>query len=163
MAIPYYSLLDISSRKGMPKEYLPYPKSQFIFKLQYKDMFIHNITTQRLKNAINKAILLPKLTVMHKTQRMFRSSVKNKALVPNTSKCVYELTYGTMLIYTHKGIFTKMVTAKHLLDNEHSVDLNIAFKVINKQMGFKSLLYVETCTIRLHQLDLCVQKQMVVE
>ena len=56
----------------------------------------------------------------------------------------------------------KSSITKHLLDTEHSVDPKVAFRVINKQARSKSLKYAEACAIRLHQLDLCVQKEMIV-
>ena len=53
----------------------------------------------------------------------------------------------------------KSSITKHLLDTRHSVGPKIAFRVINKHTGCKSLKYAEACAVKLHQTDLCVQKK----
>ena len=72
--------------QGNAERVLTVPKKPVYIHLQYKDGFIHNNITPRLK-----MIYTAKLKVMHKTQRMLWSSVNEKAAVLDTSNCIYEL------------------------------------------------------------------------
>ena len=162
----------------MLKKYLPYPKTCYI-QLQCKDDFIHNIITQRLKNAVKKTFFAAKLIILNETRSMLRSPAKDKATVLDTSNCIYEFTCickSTYLGRTEQSSSTrinehlpkwllqseekipKSSITKHLMDTGHSMEPKIVFRVINKQMRSKSLEYAEACAIKLHQPDLCVRK-----
>ena len=159
------------------------PQKPVHIQLQYKDEFVPNIITQHLKNAIKKSFFATKLIILNKTRNMLQSSTKDKARVLDTYNYVYELTcicgskyigrterclstrikehLPKWLLQSEEKI-TKSSITKHLLDTEHSADPKVAFRVINKQTRSKSLKYAEVCAIRLHQPDLCVQKEMIV-
>ena len=144
------------------------PKKPVYIQLQYKDEFIHNIITQRLKNAVKKTFFAAKLVILNKTRSMLRPSAKGKAPVLDTSNCIYEFTcicgskyvgrterYLSTRIKEHlpkwllqsEEKIPKSSITKHLLDTKHSVDPKVAFRVINKQTRSKSLKYAELCAI----------------
>ena len=169
--------------KGNAEKVPTVPKKPVFIQLQYKDEVIHNIITQRLKNAIKKTFFAAKLIILNKTRSMLRPSAKDKAPVLHTSNCIHEFTCicGSKYIgRTERCLSTcikehlpkwlmqseekipKSSITKHLLDTEHSVDPKVAFRVINKQIHSKSLKYAEACAMRLHQPDLCIQKGMIV-
>ena len=146
----------------MLKEYLPYPKSLFLssYNIKMNLSTILSLNASRMPSSRHFLLLNTK-----------HASAKDKAPVLDTFNCIYEFTcisgskyIGRMerclstrikehlpkwLMLSEEKIPKSSIT-KHLLDIEHSVDLKVCSRVINKQTRSKSLKYAGARAIRLH-------------
>ena len=157
--------------------------------MQFLGDNISEILTGHLRNAVKRALPATELRCIFKTTLLLRSGVKDK--LPNfaSSMCIYQFNCSCGASYIGRTIRrvsrrisehhpaglskgqTKAIRSailSHLVDTEHKIDVNHAFKVIYRiptnlsfALRVRLLSIAEAVGIHINKPNLCIQKKLV--
>nr|CAH8870068.1 unnamed protein product [Trichobilharzia regenti] len=165
------------------------PKKPMFIKLQFLGDNISELITQRLKNAVKRTYYAAEVRCLFTTTPILCSRNKDKLPKFASSMCIYQFDcscgasyIGRTIRQVHRRISEHHPTwlskgqkrsirssiLAHLVDTEHKIDVNTAFKIIyriptylNFALRVRLLQTAEAIGIHLKKPSLCVQKKFV--
>ena len=165
-------------------------KKQVYMSLPFKGDHLTEVISRRLQKTVDTTFKAAKLCMHFNSKPLIRSQLKDKMPSSTTSFCVYSFVCSCGASYIgrttrrlsdrirehhpawlNKGLNRKTTSSAilcHLVDSNHTVNINDSFSIIyripnyrSRMTRFRLLSTAEAVSIRLHNPELCSQKMFV--